>query len=145
MGDRELKSRLVSIALLVSLVVFDVIMVESVLKPLGAVGGGYERVYHFALFYLLAPSLMLLFLACLEDWRVVAYPAAGLYFGAGDLLYYALLLEPLPDRFTWVWGEPTSYELAARAVSSISLVAALDYAASGGRARRLYYKLVSRS
>ena len=129
------ESRLVSAALLVLLAGFDAIVVEWVLKPSGAVETGLVRVYHIAFFYLLTPSIALLLSASLRDWRVAAYCLVGVYFGVEDLLYYVLLLEPLPARFTWVWGEPTSQELIVRAVLAMATVVLIDYLVTTKRAK----------
>ncbi len=124
------RSRLVGASSVVAVAGFDAWVVEGVIKPCGAVEAGLDKIYHLALFAYLVPSISILLYISLLDWRAPLYLLAATYSGVEDILYYAILMEPLPERFTWVPGEPTLAELAARSIAAMSLAALIDYVMS---------------
>ncbi|MHA1821418.1 MAG: hypothetical protein ACTSU2_17590 [Promethearchaeota archaeon] len=114
-----------SIILLLALTLNDILVVRYVFLPLSA--WDLISYYHIAIWMVMTYSLYFICFYLSKDWRSSIYLYLFLTFGLEDTLYYWLGLKPIPDRLTWLWGQPTAPMLIIHNLIGIALVFVFEY------------------
>ena len=117
--------RLSAILIFYAITIADIIIVEEIFRPTGV--WEYIGYYHFAMFQILAPIIMIAGFILTLDWRFPAYLFILLIFGLEDTFYYLLQGKEIPEQLPWLWGSPTRIELLLRNVIGVSLILLLEF------------------